>query len=108
VAFSDGVRGRYDLVIGADGLYSKVRETLFPDAPKPPTAARACGVRCCRVSEVNGTMMWLGPKVKTGLNPVSRDQMYLFVTEDRPDNGYIDPSSFVHTLRACWRASRRR
>jgi 2-polyprenyl-6-methoxyphenol hydroxylase-like FAD-dependent oxidoreductase len=100
VAFSDGMRERYDLVIGADGLYSKVRETLFPDAPKPAYSGQGVWRAVLpRFEGVNGTMMWLGPKVKTGLNPVSRDQMYLFVTEDRPDNAYIDPSSFVHTLR---------
>src|SRR5206468_4181697 len=35
VNFTDGRRARYDLVVGADGLYSKVREALFPEAPKP-------------------------------------------------------------------------
>lgn len=35
VGFTDGTSGRYDLVIGADGLYSKVRGTLFPEAPQP-------------------------------------------------------------------------
>jgi len=43
--------------------------------------------------------MWLGPKVKTGLNPVSREQMYLFVTEDRPDNEFVEPSSFLDRLK---------
>jgi 2-polyprenyl-6-methoxyphenol hydroxylase-like FAD-dependent oxidoreductase len=43
--------------------------------------------------------MWMGPKVKTGLNPVSRDQMYLFVTEDRADKVHIDPAGFVPMLR---------
>ena len=27
--------GRFDLVIGADGLYSQTREQIFPEAPKP-------------------------------------------------------------------------
>ena len=33
--FSDGSSGNFDLVIGADGLYSRTREQLFPDAAKP-------------------------------------------------------------------------
>jgi 2-polyprenyl-6-methoxyphenol hydroxylase-like FAD-dependent oxidoreductase len=44
-------------------------------------------------------MMWMGQKVKTGLNPVSRDQMYLFVTEDRPNNDFIEPPAFLETLK---------
>ena len=47
VAFDDGRRERYDLVIGADGLYSKVRSAMFPDAPKPSTSARRSGAPCC-------------------------------------------------------------
>src|SRR5436305_4064459 len=34
VEFTDGDTREYDLVIGADGLYSQVRATAFPDAPK--------------------------------------------------------------------------
>jgi 2-polyprenyl-6-methoxyphenol hydroxylase-like FAD-dependent oxidoreductase len=101
VTFTDGSTARYDLVIGADGLYSKVRETVFPDAPEP----RYSGLGVWRAvlprpAGVNGTMMWLGPKIKPGLNPVSKDAMYLFVTEDRETNGYIDPSEFLARVKA--------
>jgi len=30
VVFSDGSRNQYDLIVGADGLHSKVRELIFP------------------------------------------------------------------------------
>jgi 2-polyprenyl-6-methoxyphenol hydroxylase-like FAD-dependent oxidoreductase len=100
VSFTDGSRGRYDLVIGADGLYSKVRETLFPEAPKPAYSGQGVWRAVLpRFEGVKGTMMWMGPKVKTGLNPVSRDEMYLFVTEDRPDNAFVEPSTFLETLK---------
>jgi 2-polyprenyl-6-methoxyphenol hydroxylase-like FAD-dependent oxidoreductase len=100
VSFSDGARGRYDLVIGADGLYSKVRESLFPDAPVPRYSGQGVWRAVLPlIADVKGTMMWLGPNVKTGLNPVSRDQMYLFVTEDRPENEFVDPSTFPERLK---------
>lgn len=38
VRFSDGRTGRFDLVIGADGLRSRVRELLFGAAPLEPIA----------------------------------------------------------------------
>jgi 2-polyprenyl-6-methoxyphenol hydroxylase-like FAD-dependent oxidoreductase len=101
VVFSDGSSGRYDLVIGADGLYSKVRETIFPDAPKPQYSGQGVWRAVLpRLAEVNGTMMWMGPRVKPGLNPVSRDAMYLFVTEDRAANEFIDPAEFLPRLKA--------
>lgn len=101
VGFSDGTRKRYDLVIGADGLYSKVREYLFPDAPKPQYTGQGVWRAVLPTpDEVKGTIMWVGPKVKTGVNPVSKDEMYLFVTEDRADNVVIDPAEFLPRLKA--------
>ena len=35
VGFSDGSEGRFDLVVGADGIGSHTRRLLFPDAPSP-------------------------------------------------------------------------
>jgi 2-polyprenyl-6-methoxyphenol hydroxylase-like FAD-dependent oxidoreductase len=101
VAFTDGSRGRYDLVIGADGLYSNVREAVFPDAPAPQYSGQGVWRAVLpRLPEVNGTMMWMGPKIKPGLNPVSRQEMYLFVTEDRAANEFIDPTEFLSRLQA--------
>jgi 2-polyprenyl-6-methoxyphenol hydroxylase-like FAD-dependent oxidoreductase len=42
--------------------------------------------------------MWMGHKVKVGLNPVSRTEMYMFVTEDRPANDRIAPERFAGLL----------
>ena len=72
-SFTDGQRRRYDLVIGADGLYSKVREALFPDAPKPRYSGQAVWRAVLpRPPEVSTAMMWMG-RVKPGVNPVSKD-----------------------------------
>jgi 2-polyprenyl-6-methoxyphenol hydroxylase-like FAD-dependent oxidoreductase len=100
VHFSDGSNGSFDLVVGADGLNSPTRAAVFPDAPKPRYTGQ-CVWRAVvpRLPEVNRPMMWLGHKVKAGVNPVSRDQMYLFVTEDRPSNDRIDPARFVALLK---------
>ncbi len=35
VRFSDGSSGRYDVVVGADGLRSSVRAAVFPEQPEP-------------------------------------------------------------------------
>jgi 2-polyprenyl-6-methoxyphenol hydroxylase-like FAD-dependent oxidoreductase len=100
VDFTDGQRRRYDLVIGADGLYSKTRETLFPDAPKPRYSGQAVWRAVLpRPPEVQSAMMWMG-RVKPGVNPVSKDQMYLFLTEHRPVNEHVDPATFTEKLRA--------
>ena len=101
VSFTDGQRQRYDLVIGADGLYSKVRETIFPAAPKPRFTHQAVWRAVLpRPADLQRPTMWMGmPRIKVGINPVSASQMYLFVTEDRPTNDHIDPARFADLLR---------
>jgi 2-polyprenyl-6-methoxyphenol hydroxylase-like FAD-dependent oxidoreductase len=99
VAFTDGTQGSYDLVIGADGLYSKVRAAMFPDAPKPRyTGQGVWRAVVPRPADIVCATMWLGQKVKAGVNPVSKDEMYLFVTEDRPTNEHIDPAAWPRML----------
>lgn len=96
VDFTDGSSKTYDLVIGADGLYSKTRELIFPDAPKPAySGQRVWRAVLPRPAEVDRCFFWVGPKVKMGINPVSQDQMYMFINEDRAVNEFIDPSRFL-------------
>ncbi|MCW5645065.1 MAG: FAD-dependent oxidoreductase [Rhodoferax sp.] len=101
VDFTDGQRRRYDLVIGSDGLYSKVRQTVFPGAPEPRYSGQAVWRAVLpRPSDIETTTMWLGPKIKPGVNPVSATEMYLFVTEPRESNAHVDPATFVDHLRS--------
>ena len=88
-------------MVGADGVNSKMRRTFFPDAPAPRYTGQ-CVWRAIlpRPPEVETLLMWIGDKVKVGVNPVSKDQMYMFVTEDRPTNSYIDPAQFATLLKA--------
>ena len=101
VRFTDGSEADYDLVIGADGLDSKTRATVFPNAPAPRYIGQ-CVWRAVmpRPPEIVRTRFWMGDKVKVGVNPVSPDEMYMFVTEDRPTNERLDPSRFVEMLKA--------
>ena len=104
VTFTDGSQDTYDLVIGADGLYSKVRQTLFPEASKPEYVGQAVWRAVLpRLPEVNNTMMWMGPNLKVGLNPMSKDQMYLFLTEDKKVKERVNSAEYVEKLKALMR-----
>ncbi|MCG2592397.1 FAD-dependent oxidoreductase [Ramlibacter sp. XY19] len=99
VAFTDGRRGRYELAIGADGLYSKTREALFPQAPRPRYMGQAVWRAVLpRPAEVTHPVMWVGPRVKVGVNPVSQEEMYMFVTEDRASNEHVAAADFPRLL----------
>lgn len=101
VTFSDGTSGRYDLVIGADGLFSAVRKALWPDAPVPRYVGQAVWRAVLdRPAHLPTVAMWMGPNVKAGINPVSDTQSYLFLTEDRPTNDFVDPATHVDALKA--------
>lgn len=101
VAFTDGQRKRYDIVIGADGLNSKVRDALFPSAPKPRYSGQGVWRAVVpRPPEIKAATMWIGPNVKPGVNPVSKTEMYLFITEPKATNEHIEPASFVEHVRA--------
>jgi 2-polyprenyl-6-methoxyphenol hydroxylase-like FAD-dependent oxidoreductase len=86
VAFTGGSRGTYDLVVGCDGVHSKVRELVFPDAPEPfftgQTVWRAVVPRAPGIDDL---VMYYGPRLKAGCNPVSDREMYVFVVENTPE-----------------------
>lgn len=101
VRFSDGERRRYDLVVGADGLNSSVRQALFPASPKPLYVGQAVWRAVLRRTlDIRTVTMWLGPTIKPGVNPVSKTEMYLFITEPRPVNDRVHHAEFPDRVRA--------
>lgn len=99
VTFTDGSRGRYDLVIGADGLNSSVRPQLYPEGPFPRfTGQGVWRAVLPRDPELERTCLWVDGTTKVGLNPVSREQMYLFVNEQRSVNERVDEHEFADRL----------
>jgi len=87
VTFSDGSHAKYDLVVGADGIGSRVRSLMFPDAPQPQFTGQGCWrAVATRPPEIDGVHVFLGGPVKVGFNPVSQSEMYMFVLQHMPDN----------------------
>lgn len=99
VCFRDGRQSRYDLVVGADGLHSKVRARIFPDAPQPKyTGQGSWRAVVPRPAQIVRATMALGKHVKAGINPVSKDEMYLYVTERRESSEYIEEARWPAEL----------
>ena len=85
VQFSDGTTGRYDFVLGSDGVLSKTRQILFPDAPKAEYTGQSCWrLFLKRPASVERRTYFLGGPVKVGFTPVSQDHMYMFLLERCP------------------------
>ncbi|MBT9386794.1 FAD-dependent monooxygenase [Pseudooceanicola sp. CBS1P-1] len=99
VTFSEGRQDRYDLVIGADGLFSGLRDMVLENAPKP----RFTGQACWRVlfdtpKDWHQGQMFLGPETKVGFNPCSPDQMYMYLLESVPGNPWREPDALPAIL----------
>jgi 2-polyprenyl-6-methoxyphenol hydroxylase-like FAD-dependent oxidoreductase len=99
VTFSDGSQARYDVVIGADGVFSRVRRLLFPAAPTPQyTGQCVWRIVAHRPAEIDRRHFFLGGPVKVGLTPVSADQMYMFLLETTPRRGALDDDTLASEL----------
>ena len=102
---SDGEEGVYDLVVAADGLYSTVRAMIFPGAPRPRFTGQGCWRAVFpRPPGLDCVAMYIDSERKAGLNPISPDEMYLFLLESVPDNRRMPPEQWSQLLAERMRA----
>jgi 2-polyprenyl-6-methoxyphenol hydroxylase-like FAD-dependent oxidoreductase len=92
VRFSDGTRGPYDVLVGADGTYSRIRELIFPGSPKP----QFNGLSVWRYNFPRpADLVWgsghFARHAKAGLVPISPSLMYMFAVTAEPGNPKMAP-----------------
>ena len=85
VEFTDGETREYDLVVGADGLYSQVRATAFPDAPKAKYTGQVCWrYNLPRIEGLDKIWVYIGATGTAGFVPLAEDLMYMLTIEKPP------------------------
>ena len=73
-------------MVGADGVYSQVRDQIFPDAPRPEFTGQAVWrYNLPRPADLDALHAYNGP-TGVGLVPISNELMYIYVTTPEPDN----------------------
>ncbi len=95
--FRDGTKVYGEFLVGADGIHSRVRESIFPDSP-----LRYSGQTCWRgVSNMTLPPKWLmqltevwGAGLRFGFVPIADAQVYWYATQ-REDAGGIDDSTNI-------------
>ncbi len=97
VTFTDGSAGRYDLVIGADGVHSSVRKIVMPDFPGPKFTGQGSWRAVVPRLRENSTI-YMGRTTKAGVNPISASECYLFVLDKREGMDFIDPALWPEKL----------
>ncbi|MDR2315088.1 MAG: FAD-dependent oxidoreductase [Pseudomonas sp.] len=100
VVLTDGTSARYDLVVGADGLYSKVREMLFGNKYMPRfTGQSVWRYNFPRLPQINHLANYQGPAGNAGLVPLSDELMYMFTTSHEPGNPWMPNDSLAAEMR---------
>jgi len=97
VDFTDGSSQDYALVIGADGIHSKVRAAIFPQAVAPAFTGQGSW-RMLVPRTVRYSTIFMGSTTKAGVNPVSEDQQYLFCLDQRDADEFIEQASWPQRL----------
>src|SRR5690606_13691448 len=85
-AFSDGTEGSFDLLVGADGIYSQTRRMIFADAPQPAFVGQSVWrYSLPRPEGFDALHVYNGP-TGVGLVPMSQSSIYIYATTPAPDN----------------------
>lgn len=100
VEFSDSTSGRFDIVVGADGINSQIRELNFPDAPSPRFTGQAVWrYNFPRPEGLDALHVYNGP-TGAGLVPISEELMYMYVTTPEPENPRFPVEGLAGRMRA--------
>lgn len=92
VTFADGSTGRYDVVIGADGLHSKTRDLMGIDIGPEPTGMAIWRIFTPRPASITRTdLTYGGPAYIAGYCPTGENSLYAYIVEDaNADNFALD------------------
>ncbi len=108
VRFDDGSRGRWDLVIGADGAHSAVRRALLGD---DGARLRYAGQTCWRFALEAPDLVpdlsieqWT-PGKRAGVMPLARGRIYVYLVESAPPGTPGPGTDRPEVLRAHFRGA---
>ena len=100
VTLSDGSSGRYDLVVGADGVRSWTRRMIGIELETTSTGMgiwRAFGPRPASVTRTD--LFYGGPSYIAGYCPTGENSIYAYVVEDAQDRSTLTPEEQLATMR---------
>ena len=101
VTFSDGSSGHYDLVVGADSVFSTVREIAFPHmAPPTPTGQGCWRISIKRPPGLERGEFYFGHKNPAGITACADNMVYMWMlTAHEPREAHYTDEELFLTLR---------
>lgn len=101
VTLTDGTSGAFDLVVAADGLHSRVRDSIFENLPPPRFTGQAVWRTLVpRPPELDVYQMFYGRAAKVGLVPVSDEGLYIFAVQNVADDSWPPRAHLAELMRA--------
>src|SRR3954462_5635750 len=100
VTFSDGSTGRYDVVVGADGVRSWTRRALGVNLETTSVGMgiwRAFGPRPASVTRTD--LYYGGPSYIAGYCPTGENSLYAYIVEDAQDRSALSPDEQLATMK---------
>ena len=100
VTLSDASTGRYDLVVGADGVRSYTRRALGINLETKSVGMgiwRAFGPRPAGVTRTD--LIYGGPSYIAGYCPTGEDSLYAYIVEDAQDRSALSPEEQLATMK---------
>ncbi|MEU1168329.1 FAD-dependent monooxygenase [Streptomyces sp. NPDC005921] len=92
--------GRYDLVVGADGINSSMRALIGIEAKPRPVGMSIFRVVARRPAEMDCAEVYYGgPRYKAGYSPISDDQCYAYLLDENLDASLIGPRASLDLMR---------
>ncbi|WP_110590218.1 FAD-dependent monooxygenase [Microbacterium suaedae] len=92
--------GEFDLLVGADGLHSTVRELIGIKTQPEHTGMGIWRAFVPRPAEVTQTQLYYGgPVYIAGYTPTGDDSMYAFLVEDAQDRFGVSPADAVTIMK---------
>jgi 2-polyprenyl-6-methoxyphenol hydroxylase-like FAD-dependent oxidoreductase len=102
-ALSDGTSARYDAIVGADGIRSRVRDLALGDRAPDYTGVVVWRALLDRPPEVDAFHLYNAPRATCGLCPVSDAQLYLFAVEPQPEFARVEAEREPELMRGLLR-----
>lgn len=100
VTFTDGSTGRYDLMVGADGINSRMRELIGITTKPTPVGMSIFRVVAHRPAEmVCHEVYYGGPRYKAGYSPIAEDRCYAYLLDENLDASLIGPRASLALMR---------
>lgn len=100
VGYSDGTRDVVDIVVGADGAYSKVRPYVLGEDVKLTYLGQAAfRVNIPREPEIDRIILQHGPEGMAGFVPIGPDLAYLFYNSAWPQGQWLADDEKAAELR---------